>query len=385
MDRRSNRFLVAAAAVAVAVLGAGIGAGVYATVGPDNGTTTTVVNSVTTVDHSQQIAATSGLTVTEIYQRTNRGVVDIKVKGDSSASFGRGGGQSDTAEGSGFVYDDAGHVVTNQHVVSGATNITVRFWDGSKYPAHVIGTDRSTDLAVLKVDAPSSKLHALTLGNSDDVQVGAGVVAIGSPFGLAESVTSGIVSALHRQMDSSNGFTIGDSIQTDAPINHGNSGGPLIDASGRVIGVNAQIQSESGGSDGVGFAIPSNTVKSVVSQLLANGKVEHPYLGVGIATITDALSSQLGLPTGVEVTQVAPGGPAAHAGLRAADATTIVDGQEFPAGGDVITAVDGRRVSTSEELQSVIGAKKPGETVSITYIRDGSQGSVDVTLGTRPS
>jgi putative serine protease PepD len=362
MDRSTNRFLIAAAAVAVAVVGAGIGAGVFATVGPGKATTTTVVNSVTTVDHSQQIAATSGLTVTEIYQRTNRGVVDIKVKGDSGFSFGRGGGQSDTAEGSGFVYDDAGHVVTNQHVVSGATAITVRFWNGSKYPAHVVGTDRSTDLAVLKVDAPKSVLHPLTLGNSDDVQVGAGVVAIGSPFGLAESVTSGIVSALHRQMDSSNGFTIGDSIQTDAPINHGNSGGPLLNASGQVIGVNAQIQSESGGSDGVGFAIPSNTVKSVVTQLVAGKSVKHAYMGVSLGDSTS--------PEGALVQGISSGTPAAKAGIRCGDVITKLGSFTIDGAGDVTTA---------------IGTKEPGDTVVVTYVRSGKTHTVSLTLGTRPN
>ncbi len=193
------------------------------------------------------------------------------------------------------------------------------------------------------------------------------------------------MSALNRTITSPNNFAINDAIQTDAAINHGNSGGPLLDLQGQVIGINSQIESDSGGNDGIGFAVPSNTVKSVVSQLIATGQVQHAYLGVGIATITDALSSQLGLPAGVEVTQVTSGGPAADAGFKAADATTVVGGQEFPTGGDVITAVDGKAVSTSEELQSVIGAMKPGDSASITYSRDGSEHTVQVTLGTRPS
>ena len=281
--------------------------------------------------------------------------------------------------------DGEGHIVTNDHVVEGASAISVEFADGSTYDAQLVGTDASTDIGVIKVNAPSSELTPLELGDSSAVQVGDEVVAIGSPLGLNETVTSGIVSALHRTITSPNNFSINDAIQTDAAINHGNSGGPLLDLQGQVIGINSQIESDSGGNDGIGFAVPSNTVKSVVSQLLATGKVEHAYLGVGIATITDALASQLGLPAGVEVTQVTSGGPAADAGLKAADATTVVGGQEFPTGGDIITAVNGKPVSTSEELQSVIGAMKPGESASITYSRDGSEHTLQVTLGTRPS
>jgi S1-C subfamily serine protease len=283
------------------------------------------------------------------------------------------------------VIDGEGHIVTNDHVVEGASAISVEFADGSTYDAQLVGTDASTDIGVIKVNAPSSELTPLELGDSSAVQVGDEVVAIGSPLGLNETVTSGIVSALHRTITSPNNFSINDAIQTDAAINHGNSGGPLLDLQGQVIGINSQIESDSGGNDGIGFAVPSNTVKSVASQLLATGKVEHAYLGVGIATITDALASQLGLPAGVEVTQVTSGGPAADAGLKAADATTVVGGQEFPTGGDIITAVNGKPVSTSEDLQSVIGAMKPGESASITYSRDGSEHTLQVTLGTRPS
>ena len=171
-----------------------------------------------------------------------------------------GGGQQGQAQGSGFVYDTAGHVITNEHVVEGANSISVRFWNGAAYKATLVGTDPSTDVAVIKVDAPASMLHPLELGNSSAIQVGQGVVAIGSPYGLEETVTAGIVSALHREMTAPNDFTIGDSIQTDAAINHGNSGGPLLDLTAKVIGVNSQIESDSGDNAGVGFAIPSNTV-----------------------------------------------------------------------------------------------------------------------------
>jgi putative serine protease PepD len=359
---RSHPLLVAAAALAIALVGAGLGAGLYAKLG--SGGTTTVLNSVTTVDHGQQIAATSGLTVSQIYQRTIKGVVDITVRGTSSFSFGGGGGggQGSTAEGSGFVYDTNGHIVTNQHVVSGGGKITVRFWNGQKYSAHVVGTDPSTDLAVIKVDAPTSLLHPLSLGNSDAVQVGDGVVAIGSPFGLPGSVTSGIVSALHRQMTSPSGFSIDDSIQTDAPINHGNSGGPLLNASGQVIGVNAQIQSESGGSDGVGFAIPANTIRSIASQLAAGHAVKHAYIGVSVDDSTN--------PAGALIGGITAGTPAARAGFHC---------------NDVITKIGNTTVASSDDVTTAIAGKKPGDTVTFTYVRNGSKHTVSVTLASRPN
>src|SRR5581483_3194782 len=237
---RSRALLTAAAAFALAAAGAGAGAGLYAAIGPEK--TKTVVQETTTVDHSQPATAASGLSINAIYQRTYQGVVDLTVTGDQGLSpFG---GADSRAEGSGFVYDEQGNIVTNQHVVAGASSITVKFWNGKTYTGEVVGSDSSTDLAVVHVSAPSSLLHPLTLGDSDAVQVGDAVIAIGSPFGLEGTATSGIVSAVHRSMQAPNRFIIPNSIQTDAPINHGNSGGPLIDGAGRVIGVNAQIQSD---------------------------------------------------------------------------------------------------------------------------------------------
>ena len=202
----------------------------------------------------------------------------------TTSPFGNGGTQQ--AQGSGFVYDDQGHVITNQHVVDGAQSVKVTLWNGKTYDATVVGTDPSTDIAVLDVDAPASVLEPLSLADSSKLEVGDGVVAIGSPFGLEQTVTSGIVSALHRQITAPNDFAIDDAIQTDAAINHGNSGGPLLDMSGRVVGVTSQIESESGGNDGVGFAVSSNTVKRIADALISNGSVDHAYLGVATETST---------------------------------------------------------------------------------------------------
>ncbi|MGB2952712.1 MAG: trypsin-like peptidase domain-containing protein, partial [Gaiellaceae bacterium] len=323
------------------------------------------------------------------YRRDGSGVVEITITASSGNSsgfpFGNGGGQSQRAQGSGFVYDSKGDIVTNEHVVDGANSVRVTLADGSSYNATVVGKDTSTDLAVIHINAPASKLHPLTLADSDAVQVGDGVVAIGSPFGLEGTVTSGIVSALHRQISAPNNFPLNDAIQTDAPINHGNSGGVLLDSQGRVIGVTSQIESASGGSDGVGFAIPSNTVKKIADQLISTGKVTHAYLGVQIQTIPASVASQLSESAGVGVTQVRSGSPAAKAGLHASTATKDVAGSTYVTGGDVITAFDGKSVTTSTQLETLVSAKKPGDKVSLTIVRKGSTRTVSVTLATRPS
>jgi putative serine protease PepD len=352
--RRSSLPTLTAAVAAGALIGAGGGVGTYAAL-HDNGKT--VVRQVTVGD-SQPAAATSGLSVNSIYKRTYRGVVEVKVSSQSSDPFG--GTRQQAAEGSGFVYDTSGHVITNQHVVDNATSVRVTFWNGQTYNATVVGTDASTDLAVLKVDAPSSVLFPLALADSGKVQVGDNVVAIGAPFGLAETVTAGIVSALHRQMTSPNNFSIDDSIQTDAAINHGNSGGPLLDAQAHVIGVNAQIESDSGGSDGVGFAIPSNTIKSIASQLIGSGKAVHAFLGVELGS--NGASAR--------VVTVRTGTPAAKAGLQA---------------GDVIVSLGGTKVSSADELRAAINARKPGDRVGVTFVRNGKRHTVSLTLASRPS
>jgi S1-C subfamily serine protease len=368
------------ALVATLAIGAGAGAVAYSTF--SSADTKTVVREVP-VGNSEPTANNSALSIGEIYRRSYKGVVEITVTSTSTNPFGSP--QTQQAQGSGFVYDSKGNIVTNEHVVDGAKSVSVRFWNGDIYKATVIGTDPSTDLAVIKVDAPESILSPLTLGDSAKVLVGDGVVAIGSPFGLEETVTSGIVSALHRQMEAPNKFTINDSIQTDAAINHGNSGGPLLNSEGQVIGVNAQIRSDGGGSDGVGFAIPSNTITLIATQLIGSGKVEHAYLGVGVATIPESVASDLDLVAGVELEKVTSGTPAANAGLHGSTGSKIVDGDAYPTGGDVVTEVDGQKVTTSQELQRAIDAKHPGDKVSITYWRAGKSHTTDVKLAIRPS
>ena len=357
MAPRPNLSLPLAAALAVVGIGAGGGAATYAVL--SSGGTKTVVRQVTVHD-SQPAASTSALSVNEIYRRAYKGVVQITATETSDSSGFPGGSEERQAQGSGFVYDSKGDIVTNQHVVDGARTVSVRFSNGATYRARVVGSDASTDLAVVKVDAPASLLAPLTLGDSSKLVVGDGVVAIGSPFGLAESVTSGIVSALHRQMTSPNGFAIDDSIQTDAAINHGNSGGPLLNTRGEIIGVNSQIESDSGGNDGVGFAIPSSTVASIVPELLSTGRAEHAFLGVSVETV----------PKGAEIARIVSGAPAARAGLRS---------------GDVITAVDGKRIRSADQLRSVVNAKHPGDTISVTVSRGGNSHTVRVKLATRPS
>jgi putative serine protease PepD len=379
MNRRSRIPMIASILVATLAIGAGAGAVAYSTFSSPS--TKTVVRQVP-VSSSEPAADSTPLTIPQIYRRAYRGVVEITVNSTQSSPFGR---QQQRSQGSGFVIDSKGHIVTNEHVVDGATSVSVRFWNDNTYKASVVGSDQSTDLAVIKVNAPQSALYPLTLGNSDSLQVGDTTVAIGSPFGLEETLTSGIVSALHRQMDAPNNFTINDSIQTDAAINHGNSGGPLLNSRGEVIGVNSQIRSDSGGSDGVGFAIPSNTVRSIADTLIGSGKVEHAYLGVSVQEIPATVAGKLGLVEGVEIADVRSGTPAEKAGLIGATGKKTVAGEQFPTGGDVITAIGGQKITTAESVQRAIDGHHPGDTVSITYWRKGGSHTVDIELATRPS
>src|SRR5688572_22161629 len=380
--RTTRTATIAAALVVAAGVGAGGGAATYAALS-DEGTRTIIRPAAATQTAEPAASTSESMSVSESYEQTSKSVVEITSISSESTPFGQE--EQAKGQGSGFVFDAEGHIVTNQHVVDGVQTVSVRFWDGSTYDGTVVGSDPSTDLAVVKVDAPANVLEPLALGNSDDLTVGEPVVALGSPFGLEGTVTSGIVSALHRQMTAPNNFTINDSIQTDAAINHGNSGGPLVNGAGEVVGVNAQIESESGGSDGIGFAIPSKTIESIVPQIIADGSVEHAYLGVGVTEINQSVAEELGIPAGVELTDVRDGGPAAEAGLQAAEGSATVDGQSYPTGGDVITAVDGKAIATGAELQNAVDAKKPGDSISLTYTRDGQSHTVDITLATRPA
>jgi S1-C subfamily serine protease len=294
-----------------------------------------------------------------------------------------------TASGSGFVIDDEGHILTNAHVVEGARNIQVTLGeDEDPVDAELVGKDTSTDVAVLEVDPDDSELHPLTLGSSSDLQVGDPVVAIGNPFGLERTVTTGIVSALQRQIDAPNGFTISDVIQTDAAINPGNSGGALLDQNGEVIGINSQIATAGGGgSVGVGFAVPIDTARDVANQILETGEVEHAFLGISGADVTPEIADALNLSVdeGALVQRVVADGPADQAGIQAGDQEVAVAGQQLVAGGDVITAVDGEPVSGMDDVIAAVNTKQAGDEVTLQIERDGESQDVTVELGERPA
>jgi S1-C subfamily serine protease len=336
----------------------------------------------------------NALSVNGIYQQDSPGVVFIQSQSAPKPPsplnpFGGSGGG--TATGSGFVLDTAGHILTNAHVVDGADKIQVtlgRSDSSQPVTAQVVGTDPSTDVALLKVDAPADQLHPVPLGDSSQVQVGDPVVAIGNPFALDRTATSGIVSALQREIKAPNGFTINNVIQTDAAINPGNSGGPLIDASGRVIGINSQIESPGGGGNvGIGFAVPINTVRQVTQQLLANGEVKHAYLGISGTDLTAQIAGVLNLPVtqGALVQAVTPNGPADKAGIQGGHAVVSIAGQQIRAGGDVITAIDGKPVMGMEDVISIVNAKQPGDDIQLSLVHGSQKRTVTVTLGDRPA
>ena len=333
------------------------------------------------------VSSDGSSSVREVYTRDGRGVVSVDVAATS---------ESGPAGGSGFVVDEAGHIVTNQHVVEGAEDISVRFADGTRREAEVVGQDPSTDVAVIKVDAPQEVLEPLTLGDSNSVGVGEPVIAIGNPLNVGISVTTGIVSGLGRPIKAPNNYTINDAVQTDAAINPGNSGGPLLDSRGTVIGVNAQIASESGGFEGVGFAVPIDTVKGVVKQLITDGKVVHGYIGVSMFQLgvdelsayaglsEETLKEKYGLPGhGAIVSEVTPDGPAEKAGIRGGEEKDI-EGISVPIG-DVITEIEGDPVSSSDDVIEVVNSLKPGDRLPMTVVTPGEkERHVEVTVGTRP-
>ncbi len=322
-------------------------------------------------------------TVGEIYASAAPGVVQVTSSRTTEGFFGP---QQAEGLGSGFVIDKDGHIVTNYHVIEGADEVLVNFSQDDGVAAEIVGVDPSTDLALLKIQEHRRALTPLLLGDSSAVRVGDQVIAIGNPFGLDRTVTAGIVSALQRQILSPSNFTIDKVIQTDAAINQGNSGGPLLNAEGDVIGVNTQIATAgSEGNVGIGFAVPVNTVKAVVGELLETGRVEHSYLGVSMQDLTPEIARYVNVPeSGALIAQVYPGSPAEEAGLRGAEQTVVIDGQSYAVGGDVVTRADGRTIRTSDDLRQIVGGKKPGDELELRVLRGEEELEVTVTLGTVP-
>jgi S1-C subfamily serine protease len=400
MISRVERAGTIALLVAAGATGAGITVGIVAAAGGLAGTTTTVREVVASPGAavSSFERAQRGLSIHEIYQRAAPGVVQVTATTRVATQadpfldpfgFANPGLQTQRALGSGFVIDKAGHIVTNYHVVQGATRVEVSFSDNEALPARIVGRDPSTDLAVVQVKAHSRALTPLQLGDSDTVQVGDSVAAIGNPLGEDRSITSGIVSALQRRLFAPNGAPIDHVIQTDAALNHGNSGGPLLDASGQVIGVNSQIQTSggSGGNIGIGFAIPIDTVKTVAAQLIAKGSVEHPFLGIDARAITASVAKLFRLPTqhGLLVGTVCAGTGAAKAGLHGATSQVTLGGDTWPLGGDILVKVDGAPVRSLDALRTVIADKKPGDTVKLDVYRGNATKTLEVKLGRQPT
>jgi S1-C subfamily serine protease len=391
MNVASLRQSLLAAVVGGAVVAATI---LLLGIGDDGDRTTTVIQQsplAAARDASGPGGARGGLTPREIYKRDAPGVVNVRAQVvqqvespfDLNPQPDRG-----TSTGSGFVLDKDGFILTNAHVIEGASRVMVQFEDKKLTEAKVVGKDTSTDLAVLKVDPEDLELEPLALGDSKDVQVGDPTIAIGNPFGLDRTLTTGVVSALQRRISAPNGFQIENVIQTDAAINPGNSGGPLLDAAGRVIGINSQIATggASGGNVGIGFAVPINTAKQVIPQLRDDGKVERAYIGITGATIDQSLARlNLATDSGVLVQSVSAGSPAAKAGIRGGDARANLDGSDIALGGDVIKKIDGRNMKSMDDVASAINAKKPGDTVTLELLRSGRSKTLKVKLAQRPS
>ncbi|MGH3072008.1 MAG: S1C family serine protease [Gaiellaceae bacterium] len=393
MNRRAT-LSRAATLLAASLLGGLIALGAVATSGDLGGGTTTVVGSSPVPTPSAPVADDDALTVSEIYARAAPGVVQITSTStpaeDDPLVLPFDEPEPQQALGSGFVIDKTGHIVTNYHVIEGSDRIEVSFSNQDTLSATVVGSDPSTDIAVLRVRSSSRGLAPLAFGNSDTVRVGDPVVAIGNPFGLRRTATAGIVSAVQeRTITAPNGYPIDHVIQTDAQINAGNSGGPLLNGRGEVIGVNSQIARAegSGGNVGIGFAVPSNTVKSVVAQLIATGRVDRAYLGIAGSTVTPELARafRLGVDSGVLVEGVTEGSAAAKAGIEGGTSDVVVAGESHVIGGDIIVAVGGKRVASLDELRDALATRKPGQKVDIRVHRGGRTLTLAVTLGRQPS
>jgi len=386
---------MSAALAVAAALGGLVAVGAVALLGGLDGDTTVVTETSPAANPGLAPANGNGLSINQIYERAASGVVRVNATNNSTSFTPRDipSDQSPTPQssalGSGFVLDKAGHIVTNYHVVEGANEVTVSFSNRDTVKAEIVGTDPSTDLAVLRVDTSASALTPLPLGDSDAVRVGDPVVAIGNPFGLDRTVTSGIVSALQRLITAPNRFTIDHVIQTDAPINHGNSGGPLLSSRGQVIGVNTQIETgdTATGNVGIGFSVPSNTVKDVVAQILRTGRVDHAYLGISGQAVTSDVADKynLAVQKGVIVESVTQDSGADSAGLKGGKTQVVVAGETFVLGGDIIVSFGGKRISSIEQLRDAVAAHKPGDKVKVVIYRDASKTSVTVTLGRQPA
>jgi S1-C subfamily serine protease len=341
---------------------------------------------------SEPVADGDALTAGEIFEKAGPAVAFVEAERSGAGTespFGPlpdGGGP---ATGSGFLVDHEGTILTNAHVVDGSSEVTVKLGEeGETLEAEVLGADISTDLAVLRVDSEQVQAAPLQLADSEGIKVGDAVVAIGNPFGLDRTVTTGIVSGLQREISAPNGFTISDVIQTDAAINPGNSGGPLLDARGRVIGVNSQIATAGGGGNvGVGFAVPTSTVETVSEQLLEDGEVSHAFIGIQGADLTSEIADLLNLDIseGALVQDVTPDSPADDAGLRPGDATMGIGGAEIRVGGDVIVAVDGEAVSGMADVIAAVNRKQPGDELELEVHRDGEERTIELELADRPN
>jgi len=371
-----------------AVVAGGLGGAIAGAVAADDDATPATAASAPAA--SAPAKGDAGLSPEQLYRNAAPGVVVITATQTQEVPptfFTPAQKEQVRSLGSGFVIDKRGDIVTNDHVVAGTTAVRVGFDGGASYPATVVGTDPSSDVAVVRVKAPAPALHPLAFGGSARTHVGDPVYAIGNPFGLDRTMTAGIVSATGRDIQAPNGLTIPNAIQTDAPINHGNSGGPLLDRQGRVVGVNAQIEGGTVDANvGVGFAIPSDTAKSIAQQLIEHGKAAHAWLGVQVATIDPSVAHVVrGLPSaGVVVARVSKGSPADKAGLVGASRHVTVDGVSAPLGGDTIVAFDGKPIRTAVQLADAVALHKPGDVVKLTVVRGGAQRTVTVTLGDTP-
>jgi S1-C subfamily serine protease len=379
-------------AIVSAVIGAGAAVGVVAGLGTGSGrTTTTLVQQAPFGGSDNASDSDTGLTAGDIYKRDAPGVVFVRAqivqRTQSPFDFGLPQVQRGEATGSGFVIDKAGTILTNAHVVNSATKVSVQFEDKQSVEAKVLGKDESTDLALLQVDPAGLKLAPLTLGSSKAVQVGDPAIAIGNPFGLERTLTTGVISAVKRTIQAPNSFEIDDVLQTDAPINPGNSGGPLIDATGKVIGINSQIATGSGsnGSVGIGFAVPIDTAKQIIPDLKQSGRVDRGYLGIRAMTVDKTLKDLLHVDHGALVQTVAPGGPADKAGVRGGGLSATLDNHPIQLGGDVIVKVAGKDVRSDNDLQAAVADRSPSDRIKVTLVRSGEVKTVDVTLGDRPN